>query len=99
MSTTMTEKRGDTRTRELTLNRPISAGADVRVFLRRRKDPAVTMTHTVVDPAAGRIAVTFDGALPVGEYNLEVQVTEGAVIATFPTDGFVLVRIVQDIAD
>lgn len=95
----MIEKRGDTRTRTVILNRSLVglAPSDIRVLISARGALVETLTPTIVDAAGGVISFQFTGALAKGLYVVEFEVTTPSEISTHPTDGYVQLRIEPDL--
>lgn len=72
------------------------AGANVKAFAKAANG-AITELPAVVN-IDGNVVITTS-SLVVGSYNLEVQVTVGGKIATFPDSGYVKLVVVQDLGD
>lgn len=84
----MPVKQGDTHPITLTVNADLT-GCTVRVLCRRRgADAPVVLSATVTNAVNGTIQHTLTGTLPPGPYDLEVEVTRGTEIATFPSSGY-----------
>jgi len=80
-----TVKTGDIYPITLTVNTDLT-GATVRVLARKwYTDVTVILPATVTDAAAGVIVHQLDGALEVGDWRVEVEVTRGGEVVTFPT--------------
>lgn len=92
------EKHGDTRTRSVILNRSLAglAPTDIRVLISGRAGLVATITPTIVDAAGGEVSFQL-GALPVGYYVLEIEVTTPTEVSTHPTNGYVQVKIEPDL--
>lgn len=75
-------------------------GATTRLLIKPRGQ-AVTgtvLTATVTNAATGEVTHNLTGAVAVGAYDLEIEVTQGGVITTTPTDGYVTFVVQQDVA-
>lgn len=65
-------------------------GATIRVLARPTGavgEPMI-LAHTVTDAAAGVLSHTLTGTLTVGPWDVEVEVSRGEEIVTYPTSGF-----------
>lgn len=90
-------KRGDTEVL-LQLNADVTSGS-FKGFAKNKTDNTVTqLTVLPVDASSGVVAAQT-AALEVGSYNLEVQVTAGGKIATYPDSGYTTLAVVQDLGD
>lgn len=88
-------KRGDTETL-FTLNMDLTA-ATMKAFAKNKTTNDVTqLSVSAVSGFANRVAVQTS-VLPVGSYNLEVEVTSGGKIATFPDQGYLSLIVVEDL--
>ncbi len=98
---TITEKRGDTRTREIILARDLTgvSASDIKVFVSRRGIIWDIMSVTITDIVNGVIAITFEGQLDSGSYKMEVQVRQGSNVSTHPTEGWLTLHVVDDLGD
>lgn len=74
-------------------------GASVRVLIRPRGSSAdgTVLAATVTNAAAGELTHNLTGTIAPGAYDLEVEITQGGVITTTPTDGYVTFIVVDDI--
>ena len=73
-------------------------GCTVRFLARPRPRGAmIELPATITDPPAGAAEWSPAGELKVGVYDIELEVTGGALIATFPSDGFVTLAVAEDI--
>lgn len=99
-----TIKRGDVGdTVTMTVNMDLSSGSPtVRLLARAKLDAAadvIELDAVITDAAEGIVTHTTDGLLPYipGGYDIELEVTRGTEIFTFPTNGFVTLTIVPDL--
>lgn len=94
--TSTTVKRGDTEVR-WRLNMDLT-GATARVLASRNGSDASAniLASTIPDPAGGIVAATVSG-LAVGNYRVEVEVTQLGKIATFPSDGYATLHVLADL--
>lgn len=72
--------------------------ATVRVLARRPGCAPVVLVADVTDAEEGLITHTLTGTLVPGTYQVEVEVTSGGEIVTFPNDGYAELKVVHDIA-
>ena len=96
MGTLANVKRGDTDT-TWKLNMDLT-GSTIRVLVRSRSKP-VTMTELtseIVDAENGIVSANTS-VLPVGSYDVEVEVMQGPKIYTFPDSGFASLSINTDL--
>lgn len=93
--TTINVKRGDTYT-TLYLNSDLT-GATLRVPHRvPPSGPVTLLTGTVSNATAGEVRIDTS-TLPVGTYELEVEVTVGGSTDTYPDDGFITLNVNPDL--
>jgi len=74
-------------------------GCTVRLVARnmRSRDTLIELPTTILDVSAGVVEWTPDGTLATGDYEVELEVTRGALIVTFPNDGFAVFTVTDDI--
>lgn len=77
-------------------------GSTVRLLARDKSLPSTTppilLASTITHAANGIVTHVLDGSLPIGTYNVELEVTQGnGHIITFPGDGFLLLRVIADL--
>lgn len=91
-------KQGDKLPITFTVNHDLTR-ATVRLIVRHlsRTGPFELLPHTVTDAAAGTVVHDIDGTWDRGRHFLELEITEGGEIRTAPTDGFYVIRIVEDL--
>jgi hypothetical protein len=89
-------KRGDTHL-PVVANMDLS-GSTVKAFARPNgSDTAADeLAVTVADAGAGLIHVAT-GTLTAGQYDFEVEVTQGSTVVTFPDSGWDMLVVVQDL--
>jgi len=74
------------------------SGSTVKAFARPygTTETAGELVATVADAQSGRVHIVTD-ELDAGRYDLEVEVTQGSTVVTFPDDGWALLSVVQDL--
>lgn len=74
-------------------------GCTVRLMARDRAARAtpIELPTVIIDHPGGVVEWTPDGLLPVGSYEVELEVTRGTLVVTFPNDGFGRLTIAPDI--
>ena len=72
-------------------------GATVRLLARRGSNPAIVLPSTITNPVGGVVQHTLDGTLTVGNYAVELEITQGANIITAPTDTYENLRVIADL--
>ena len=93
----VTVKRGDTHDTLWTANMDLT-GATVRLLARYKKDKTVQVLPTTIsDAAAGEVTHTLTGTLAVGVYEIELEVTQGPLVVTFPNGKYETLNVVQDL--
>lgn len=75
-------------------------GAAVRILIRPRGQnvEGTSLSAAVSNALTGEITHSLSGTIPVGSYDLEVEITQGGRISTTPTDGYVTLIVQQDVA-
>lgn len=91
-------KQGDKFPVTFTVNHDLTA-ATTRLIVRHltRDGELETLPHTVTDPVEGTITHTLDGTWGIGRHFIELEITQGTEIRTAPTDGFHIIRVVEDL--
>lgn len=94
-----TIKHGDTDPTTWTAVGMDLTGCTVRLVARATTNRAVVieLPTTIIDEPGGVVEWTPDGELPTGRYEVELEVTRGPLIVTFPNDGFETLDIGPDI--
>lgn len=72
-------------------------GSTVRLIARRGSNPAVVLPSSVTDPVGGIVTHVLDGTLTVGQYAVELEITQGAQIITAPTSSYENLRVIADL--
>lgn len=74
-------------------------GATTRLLAQNARFGGATMEleHSVVDPLLGAVMHVTDGTLPVGDYNIELEISVGSDLKTAPTCNFGILRICRDL--
>lgn len=74
-------------------------GCTVRLMARDRAARAtpIELPTAIIDQPGGVVQWTPDGLLPVGSYEVELEVTRDGLIVTFPNDGFERLTVSPDI--
>jgi len=102
MSDRFTIKRGDARPLTITANADLTT-AILRFLLRTRPNvaPAVVITPTGATVAAGVTTATVNfttaHTATAGMWFAELEATQGGVVQTFPSDGYVRVVVTDDL--
>lgn len=92
----LTVKKGDKYATTWTV--PVNlTGASVRLLARRRGFPVIVLPTTITDPANGVVEHVLDGTLPVGKYQVELEITRGAETVTAPTDSYENLVVISDL--
>lgn len=99
MSTTV--KTGDTHDVSWTVNMNLT-GCTARLIVRPKPksglpDAPIVLASSITNAASGEITHRLTGTLLVGDYNVEVEVTGGGEIKTFPNDGFETLHVGPDL--
>lgn len=91
-------KRGDQFPVTFTVNHDLS-GAIVRLLVRHLSRTGVLeeLDHTVTDATTGTITHDLDGTWALGRHYIELEITQAGEIRTAPTDGFYIIRVVEDL--
>lgn len=99
MESKLTIKRGDVHVVELRITTPPTnlANGFVKVMVTPSIGGPVTQFDATID-ADNVVFWHLDGSLAVGRYRLEVQVTVGTEIVTAPSDGWMELIVLQDLA-
>jgi hypothetical protein len=72
-------------------------GSTVRLIARKDGFPAVVLPTTIVDAANGVVEHILTGTLTVGNYRVEMEVTNGTTIVTAPTDTYENLKVIPDL--
>ena len=88
-------KRGDTEV-TLKVNMDLTEST-VRVLVRPRRSTGFTVLPSTVTVAAKGTLTAVTSDLPVGLYDLEVEVTQGGKVSTFPDTGYVILSVNADL--
>lgn len=77
----------------------LSTGSpSVKVIATNRNTQVATiLSSTISDAANGKVQHTFNGTLEPATYDIEVEVTQGGVVATAPTGGYGSFTVIQDL--
>ena len=93
----MIVKAGDTHVVQWKANMSL-AGAAVRIIAQPRSGGApLTLAADVADAAEGLVSHTLTGELPVDSYRIELEVTRGGEVTTFPNDGYASLIVEDDL--
>lgn len=87
-------KRGDTEVIWV-LNMNLT-GSTVKAFVKGTTGDSIQLPATVVNAAKGQVSVTT-ASLPVDKYKLEIEVTSGSNIATFPDEKYASLVVYEDL--
>lgn len=72
-------------------------GATVRLIAKRPRHDPVVLDTTIADAPNGVVEHVLTGTLPVGNYLVELEITNGATIVTAPTDSYENLRVISDL--
>ncbi len=72
-------------------------GATVRIVARPLVGAPVVLASTITDAAEGLVTHQLDGTLPLGTYKVELEVTDGEEIITFPNNGYSSLTVIPDL--
>lgn len=91
-------KQGDKLPITFTVNHDLT-GTTVRLIVRHGTPTGTleALAHTVTDAADGKVEYLLDGTWGLGRHYIELEVSQAGEIRTAPTDGFYVVRIVEDL--
>jgi hypothetical protein len=90
-------KHRDTHETTWTTNLDLSTATQVRLLAKDVKTKVVSILATL--PATNfSVKHKLTGTLPVGDYDVELEATYASGIVTSPSEGYVRLRVVQDIA-
>lgn len=93
---TVTVKHGDKYPTTWTANMDLT-GAAVRLIARKNGGDPIVLPVTVSDPTDGIVTHTLTGTLDVGSYHVELEVTLGEEVITFPNDTYERLIVVRDL--
>lgn len=89
-------KQGDTHSIQWKANLDLT-GATVRVIARPRTGEPIVLASTITDAAEGLVSHTLTGTLALGTYKVELEVTDGGQIITFPNNGYASLTVIPDL--
>lgn len=95
----MIVKAGDKHAVQWRVNMDLT-GATVRLVAQPLKPygtPALVLASSVADAEDGVVEHTLSGELPVGVYRVEVEVSSGSDVITFPNDSYVTLEVIRDL--
>ncbi len=92
----MIVKQGDTHAISWKANLDLT-GASVRVVARPRNGDPIILASTLLDAAAGVVQHMLTGTLALGSYKVELEVTDGAEIITFPNNSYASLTVIPDL--
>ena len=92
----MIVKSGDTHAVQWKANLDLT-GSTVRIVARPRTGDAIVLASTVIDAAEGLVQHVLTGTLALGTYKVELEVTDGAEIITFPNNGYTTLTVIPDL--
>lgn len=72
-------------------------GATVRIVAKPRDGEPITLASTVTDAAEGVVQHVLTGTLAKGSYDIELEVTTGAEIITFPNNAYARLTVIPDL--
>lgn len=101
----LTVKHGDTHditftVRDEALNTTVDlTGATAKLHAQLNTGGTIhVLDADVTDPKQGQVTHTLDGTLPVGCYDVEIELERNGQITTTPTDGFETLTVRPDLA-
>lgn len=92
----MIVKQGDTHVVQWKANLDLTT-ATVRLVAKPRTGEPVVLATTITDAAEGLVSHTLTGTLPIGTYKVELEVTDGGEIITFPNNGYSSLTVIPDL--
>lgn len=92
----MIVKTGDTHPVQWRANMDLT-GATVRLVASPRRGDPIVLASTVTDAADGLITHVLTGTLAEGSYRVELEVTVGSEIITFPNDSYITLTVIPDL--
>jgi hypothetical protein len=97
MTDATTVKRGDALSLPLNLGQDLSGYSSAKVILRQYGLNAIEITGTIAPGTGGivTVALTPTHTAVVGDYNVEVEMSPGP--NTFPSSGYVVLRVTSDL--
>lgn len=92
----VTAKERDTYPIYFTANKDLT-GTTFRLLARKKGSKTPIVLNAIATSNLGEVEHTLTGTLAVGVYEVELEVTDGGEIMTFPNGGYETLRIVDDI--
>lgn len=92
----MIVKQGDTHAVQWKANLDLT-GATVRLIAKPRTGDPIILNSTITDAGEGVVTHTLTGTLPTGTYKVELEVTDGDEIITFPNDTYASLTVIPDL--
>lgn len=92
----LTIKRGDKYPLTFTVNMDLT-GASVRLLVKSPLGLVEELPSAIQDASAGTVVHHLTGTLAPGTYTVELEVTQGGQIVTFPSASFEELRVVNDL--
>jgi len=92
----MIVKAGDTHAVQWKANMDLT-GTTVRLVAKPRTGLPVVLASTVTDAAGGIVSHTLTGALSTGTYRIELEVTKGVEVITFPNNTYASLTVIPDL--
>lgn len=89
-------KSGDTHEVSWKANMDLT-GASVRVVAKDRDGVVTVLASTITDAAEGLVTHTLTGTLALGSYKVELEVTDGGQIITFPNNSYASLTVIPDL--
>lgn len=91
-----TVKTGDTHPVQWRANMDLT-GSTVRLVAKPRRGNPIVLACTVTDATDGLVTHTLTGTLAEGSYSVELEVTAGSEVVTFPNDGYTTLTVIADL--
>lgn len=89
-------KQGDTHEVSWKANMDLT-GATARVVAKDRDGLVTVLASTITDAAEGLVTHTLTGTLALGSYKVELEVTDGGQIITFPNNSYASLTVIPDL--
>lgn len=73
-------------------------GATVRLLIRPvNGGDYEALPCSITDAATGEVTHMLDGTLPIDRYRVELEVTKGGDVITFPNDDYAKLQVIPDL--
>lgn len=92
----MIVKAGDTHVVQWKANLDLTS-ATARLVAKPRVGDPIVLASTITDATEGLVSHTLTGTLAIGTYKVELEVTTGGEIITFPNNGYTTLTVIPDL--